>query len=216
MAIYLEDSPHQTLMLHLDLDFSAFRAVKNKSFLFKPLIPQYCYSNSPKLRHQCGCRSQANCQPSHPKCFLRSFPQQPKLLLPQMHTPTDGHSQRVSFFQGVRQGGQLPTCWRKQSSLTSQTLHLTEEKPPNCNLAGSSVVKNLPANAGDANLIHGLRRSPGEVNGNPLQYSCLGNPMAEELSYSPWGRKESNMNWRLNNITNFEKSKGTSPKVRQK
>ena len=64
---------------------------------------------------------------------------------------------------------------------TSQTLHLTEEKPPNCNLAGSSVVKNLPANAGDANLIHGLRRSPGEVNGNPLQYSCLGNPMHKEV-----------------------------------
>ena len=32
-----------------------------------------------------------------------------------------------------------------------------------------SVVKNLPANAGDAGLIRGLGRSPGEGNGNPLQ-----------------------------------------------
>ena len=45
---------------------------------------------------------------------------------------------------------------------------------------GGSVVKNPPANVGDtedAGLIPGLRRSLGERNGNPLQYSCLGNPM---------------------------------------
>ena len=39
------------------------------------------------------------------------------------------------------------------------------------------MAKNLPANAGDADLIPGLQRSPGEGNGNPLQYSCLENPM---------------------------------------
>ena len=45
---------------------------------------------------------------------------------------------------------------------------------------GGSVVKNLPANAGDTadvGLIPGMGRSPGGGNGNPLQYSCLGNPM---------------------------------------
>ena len=42
---------------------------------------------------------------------------------------------------------------------------------------GGSVVKNLPAMAGDTGLIPGLGRSPGEGNGNPLQYSCLENPM---------------------------------------
>ena len=42
---------------------------------------------------------------------------------------------------------------------------------------GGSVVKNTPVNAGDVVLIPGLRRSPGTGNGNPLQYSCLGNPM---------------------------------------
>ena len=40
-----------------------------------------------------------------------------------------------------------------------------------------SVVKNPLANAGDTGLIPGLGRSPGEGNCNPLQYSCLGNPM---------------------------------------
>ena len=39
------------------------------------------------------------------------------------------------------------------------------------------MVKNLPVNAGDAGLIPGSGRSPGEGNGNPVQYSCLGNAM---------------------------------------
>ena len=39
-----------------------------------------------------------------------------------------------------------------------------------------SVVQNPLAKAGDMGLILGLGRSPGEGNGNPLQYSCLGNP----------------------------------------
>ena len=39
------------------------------------------------------------------------------------------------------------------------------------------MVKNLPANAGDPDLIPGSGRSPGEENGNTLQYSCLGNPI---------------------------------------
>ena len=42
------------------------------------------------------------------------------------------------------------------------------------------MVKNPPANAGDIGSIPGLGRSPGEGNGNPLQYSCLGNPMAKK------------------------------------
>ena len=42
---------------------------------------------------------------------------------------------------------------------------------------GSSAVKNPPANLENAGLIPGLGRSPGEGNSNPLQYSCLTNPM---------------------------------------
>ena len=44
-------------------------------------------------------------------------------------------------------------------------------------LPGNSVVKSPPANAGDLGLIPGSGRSPREGNGNPLQYSCLGNLM---------------------------------------
>ena len=42
---------------------------------------------------------------------------------------------------------------------------------------GGSVGKNLSANVGDSGLIPGSGRPPGEGNGNPLQYSCLGNPV---------------------------------------
>ena len=53
-----------------------------------------------------------------------------------------------------------------------------------CVIKGASqvvlVVKNLPVTIGDVSdvgLISGLGRSPGEGNSNPLQYSCLENPM---------------------------------------
>ena len=39
------------------------------------------------------------------------------------------------------------------------------------------MVKNSPANAGDLGWIPGWGRVLGEGNGNPLQYSCLGNPL---------------------------------------
>ena len=42
---------------------------------------------------------------------------------------------------------------------------------------GGSVVKNPPANAGDVSSIPGSGKPPAEGNSNPLQYSCLGNPM---------------------------------------
>ena len=60
------------------------------------------------------------------------------------------------------------------------------------------VVKNVPANAGDirdSGSIPGLERSPGGGNGNPFQYSCLGNP----IDRGAWvaaihgGSKESDM-----------------------
>ena len=60
------------------------------------------------------------------------------------------------------------------------------------------VVKNLTASAGelrDAGTIPGSGRSPGGGNGNPLQYSCLENPMNREAwaGYSPWGPQKSDM-----------------------
>ena len=51
---------------------------------------------------------------------------------------------------------------------------------------GGTVIKNPPVNAGDAgdsDSVPGSERSPGDGNGNPLQYSCLGNiPWTEESS----------------------------------
>ena len=46
--------------------------------------------------------------------------------------------------------------------------------------SGGSDSKESACNAGDLGLIPGLGRSPGEGNGNPLQYSCLENFLVEE------------------------------------
>ena len=62
-------------------------------------------------------------------------------------------------------------------------------------------IKTLAVNEGDAEVrFPGLGRSPGEGNGNPLQYSCLGNPMDRSLTgYSPRGCKEQDTTEGLNN-----------------
>ena len=56
---------------------------------------------------------------------------------------------------------------------------------------GGSEGKESAYSAGDLCSIPGLGRSPGEGNGNPLQYSCLKNPMdrgAWQATYSPQGQ----------------------------
>ena len=65
-----------------------------------------------------------------------------------------------------------------------------------CVFPDGSEVKASASNAGDQGLIPGSQRSPGEVNGNPLQYSCLESPMGL-VGYSPRGHKESDMTERL-------------------
>ena len=57
-------------------------------------------------------------------------------------------------------------------------------------LLSDSVVKNLPANAGDTGLIPGSGRLPGEGNGNPLQYSCLENPVDRGTWWAVGGQSE--------------------------
>ena len=57
-----------------------------------------------------------------------------------------------------------------------QTIDLIS--PSNCpTFLGSSNGKEFASYEGDQGLIPGSRRSPGERHGNPLQYSCLENPM---------------------------------------
>ena len=64
---------------------------------------------------------------------------------------------------------EAPPCGRKEIFLSFS--YATVGFP------GGSVVKNPPANAGDTGSIPGSGRSSGDGNGNPLQYSCLENPM---------------------------------------
>ena len=71
-----------------------------------------------------------------------------------------------------------------------------------CGFPGGTVLKNLPASAGDArdvDSIPGTGSSPGEGNGNPLQYSCLKNLMDRGAwQATARGLKESDMTERLN------------------
>ena len=58
---------------------------------------------------------------------------------------------------------------------------------------GGSGGKESACNEEELGLIHGFGRSPGEVNGDSLQYSCLENPHGQgsRAGYSPCGHKES-------------------------
>ena len=72
----------------------------------------------------------------------------------------------------------------------------TIEYKSNLGFPGGSVSKELSCSTGDVGLIPELGRSPGEGNGNPLQYSYLENPIDWVRSLvgdSPWGHKESDM-----------------------
>ena len=63
----------------------------------------------------------------------------------------------------------------------------------------AQTVKCLSTNAGDPGSVPGLGRSPGEGNGNPLQYYCLEKSHGQRslVGYSPWGCKESDTTERL-------------------
>ena len=72
-----------------------------------------------------------------------------------------------------------------------------------CLLLFPSDGKASACNAGDLGSIPGLGRSPGEGNGNPLQYSCLENPHGQRIlvGYSPWDCKESDTTEQLHSLT---------------
>ena len=96
------------------------------------------------------------------------------------HHWLDGHESEWSPGVGDGQGG-LACCdsWGRKESDTTERLNWTELNGLLLQLRGfpgGSVIKNPPANAGVPDSIPGSGRSPGEGTGNPLQYSCLGNP----------------------------------------
>ena len=88
-----------------------------------------------------------------------------KIRLCCLHIQSESRDSNVRLFiLGAPKFSSSPSGWGARKSLLQVML----------------VVKNLPANAGDArdmSSIPGLRRSPGGGNGKPLQYSCLENPM---------------------------------------
>ena len=82
-----------------------------------------------------------------------------------------GHANGLGHAQGMFHS-QIPFVPHVHGAETSPTLKRTLD----LHFPHSSVGKSSACNAGDPGSIPGSRRSPGEVNGNPLQYSCLENP----------------------------------------
>ena len=68
----------------------------------------------------------------------------------------------------------LLQCMKVKSEQSSNLLHISIFQ---IGLPWWLSGKESACNAGDMGLISGSGRSPGEENGNPIQYSCLGNPM---------------------------------------
>ena len=84
----------------------------------------------------------------------------------------------VGVISGVKEEWNL-SVWGRKSKICFAFLQKggKAESTTPLGFSGGSVVKNPSASAGDSGLILGSGRFPGEENGNPLQYSCPGNPM---------------------------------------
>ena len=76
----------------------------------------------------------------------------------------------------------LSLCDSCRKKLVSPVCVFTAFDNASVGFPDGSVVKNPFANAGESGLIPGSGRSPGVGNGNPLQYSCLGNPLDRRAS----------------------------------
>ena len=70
-------------------------------------------------------------------------------------------------------GNHAALCWKSLSGI----IIFNPLNNPHCGLPGASDSKEFACNAGDLGLTPGSGKSPGEGNGNPLQRSCLENPM---------------------------------------
>ena len=94
-----------------------------------------------------------------------------------MATPSSILAWRIPGMEGP--GGLSSTgLHRVRHDWSDLAAAAADGKEPNCN-------------EGDLGSIPGLRRSPGEGHGNPLQYSCLDNPHGQRglVGYSPWGHR---------------------------
>ena len=98
--------------------------------------------------------------------WVRKIPWSRKQQLTSVFLPGESHGQR-------NLAGYIQSMGSQRVGYDWATKHASDS----WGFPGGSVVKNLTANAGDMGSIPGSGRSPGEGNGNPLQFSCLGNPM---------------------------------------
>ena len=149
--------------------------------------------------------------PPHPPLVLsHAFLSVPTKLSPPSLPPASSPQPPDVWSKTDTSTHEANTQWREGPSPIScpTECHLfpgTGETPP-CTYAfilssgllrtAGSAIKSLPASAGDerdVGLIPGSGRSPGEGNGNPLQYSCLGNSMDRGARRAPWSCKELDM-----------------------
>ena len=105
---------------------------------------------------------------------------------------TDVFPARIGFTSSIHptgRGNSLPSTCNKNFVLGLSSLR---------GLLGGIDGKASACNVGELGSITGLGRSPGEGNGNPLQYSCLENSLERSLvGYSSRGHKESDMTEQL-------------------
>ena len=136
-----------------------------------------------------------------PSCWSRDHPLSSKVL---------GHS-----FPGSS-GGKEFTCNAGDPTLIPRSGRSPEKRdrlptPVFLGFSGGSNGKEFACNMGDLGLIPRLGRSPGGEHGNPLQYSCLGNPHGQRslVGYSPWVHQESDITEQLSTAQIFLSGKGS-------
>ena len=127
-------------------------------------LPQSLLHSKPLLSGQ-------TCRASEP--VLSSDPATSDFLGPSSFSPHHHWGRRGLLTKFTHFGGPV----RYSHKRANVYLHLTTWQAV---FPGGSVVEKPPASAGDVGLIPGSGRSPGEGNGHPLQYSCLGNPKDRE------------------------------------
>ena len=159
-------------------------------------------NENPNLNRIWGTLGQANV-----KCKTKVKRKRENHLLPKRglllcsHSPVRALAQGPGFPIPPRPSSARPREWLQSEWFSSaalcriQKLHvfaglaLTTIQPKG--FPSGSVVEKPPDDAGDAGSIPESGRSPGGGNGNPLQYSCLENPMDRRAcGYSPQGCKE--------------------------
>ena len=113
---------------------------------------------------------------------LRSGGQHVSQTLPvQVFASPQGHAPFISAYKACTHRSYFKSDQEQYNCAIMELLPLEAaihgQSGEHVGFPGGPVVKNLPANAGDLGSIPGWGRCPGGGNGNPLQYSCLENPV---------------------------------------